>query len=73
MESLADDLVAADQLELSCRNRFVSTIHQAARRDQFSMAQDVRGCGDSSGIVEPTSTSHGRGRTFRRLPPSPQR
>ena len=38
MESLADDLVAADQLELSGRDRFVSTIHQAARRDQFSMA-----------------------------------
>jgi SAM-dependent methyltransferase len=38
MESLADDLVAADQLELGGRNRFVSTIHEAARRDQFSMA-----------------------------------
>jgi SAM-dependent methyltransferase len=38
MESLADDLVAADQLELGGRDRFVSTIHQAARRNQFSMA-----------------------------------
>jgi SAM-dependent methyltransferase len=37
MESLADDLVAANQLELGGRNRFVSTIHQAARRNQFSM------------------------------------
>jgi hypothetical protein len=38
MQSLADDLVATDQLAF-CRaeDRFVSKIHQAARRDQFSM------------------------------------
>ena len=37
MQSLADDLVAADQLAPAERDRFVSRIHQAARRDQFSM------------------------------------
>ena len=37
MESLADDLVSTDQLALADRRRFVSTIHDAARRGQFSM------------------------------------
>ncbi len=37
MQSLADDLVAIDQLAPAERDRFVSKIHQAARRDQFSM------------------------------------
>lgn len=37
MHSLADDLVAADQLALVDRERFVSTIQHAARRNQFSM------------------------------------
>jgi SAM-dependent methyltransferase len=37
MHSLADDLVAADQLAPVDRERFVSTIEHAARRDQFSM------------------------------------
>ena len=37
MESLADDLVAADLLTTADRPRFVSTIHDAARRGQFSM------------------------------------
>ena len=37
MQSLADDLVATDQLAPAERDRFVSKIHQAARRDQFSM------------------------------------
>jgi hypothetical protein len=37
MESLADDLVATDRLAPANRQRFVSTIHDAARRGQFSM------------------------------------
>jgi SAM-dependent methyltransferase len=37
MESLADDLVAGDHLAAADRGRFVSTIHDAARRGQFSM------------------------------------
>ncbi|HYH93707.1 MAG TPA: methyltransferase domain-containing protein [Candidatus Saccharimonadales bacterium] len=37
MESLADDLVSTDRLALADRRRFVSTIHDAARRGQFSM------------------------------------
>ena len=38
MRSLADDLVDAGQLAPADRDEFVSTIHQAALRDQFSMA-----------------------------------
>jgi hypothetical protein len=38
MESLADDLVDADQLAPTDRDGFLSTIRQAALRDQFSMA-----------------------------------
>ena len=38
MQSLADDLVAADQLAPADRDRFMSTIQHAARRDQFSMS-----------------------------------
>ena len=37
MESLADDLVANGRLATADRERFVSTIHDAARRGQFSM------------------------------------
>ena len=37
MESLADDLVAGRQLPTADRDRFVATIHDAARRGQFSM------------------------------------
>ena len=37
MESLADDLVATERLTIAARQRFVSTIHDAARRGQFSM------------------------------------
>jgi ubiquinone/menaquinone biosynthesis C-methylase UbiE len=37
MESLADDLVATDWLATADRQRFVSTIHDAARRGQFLM------------------------------------
>ena len=37
MASLADDLVGADQLAKEDRDRFVSAVHDAARRDQFSM------------------------------------
>ena len=37
MESLADDLVEGNQLTAAQRRRFVSTIHDAARRGQFSM------------------------------------
>ncbi len=37
MESLADDLVATERLTTATRQRFVSTIHDAARRGQFSM------------------------------------
>ena len=38
MSSLADDLVDAGQLQPSDRDRFVSTVHQAARDARFSMA-----------------------------------
>jgi ubiquinone/menaquinone biosynthesis C-methylase UbiE len=37
MESLADDLVATDRLATTDHGRFVSTIHEAARRGQFLM------------------------------------
>jgi polyhydroxyalkanoate synthesis regulator phasin len=37
MESLADDLVATGRMATADRRRFVSTIHDAARRGQFSM------------------------------------
>jgi SAM-dependent methyltransferase len=37
MESLADDLVATDQLATADRTLFLSTIHDAARRGQFLM------------------------------------
>ncbi len=37
MQSLADDLINAEQLTLADREEFVSTIHHAARRGQFSM------------------------------------
>jgi SAM-dependent methyltransferase len=37
MESLADDLFANDRLATANRRRFVSKIHDAARRGQFSM------------------------------------
>lgn len=43
MRSLADDLVAADQLAPADRERFVSTIEQAARRDQFTMSLTMYG------------------------------
>ena len=38
MQSLADDLVARDQLAATERDRFVSTIQRAARQDRFSMS-----------------------------------
>jgi SAM-dependent methyltransferase len=38
MQSLADDLVATDQLSPVARDRFVSRIHQAAREDRFWMS-----------------------------------
>jgi SAM-dependent methyltransferase len=38
MSSLADDLVAAGQLDPAETGRFVATIHDAARQDRFSMA-----------------------------------
>ena len=38
MSSLADDLVAAGQLGVGDRKRFVSTVHTAARERRFSMA-----------------------------------
>ena len=38
MRSLADDLVAADQLVPTDVDRFVATIHRAARADQFTMS-----------------------------------
>ncbi len=37
MESLADDLVTAGQLAPADRERFVATVHDAARRNRFSM------------------------------------
>jgi SAM-dependent methyltransferase len=37
MESLADDLIARDVLPSPDRERFVATIHDAARRGRFSM------------------------------------
>ena len=51
MQSLADDLVAADQLSPADRDRFVSTIRDAARRDQFSMTLTMYA------VVAATSTS----------------
>jgi SAM-dependent methyltransferase len=43
MESLADDLVATDRLATADRRRFVSTVHDAARRGQFSMGLTMFG------------------------------
>jgi SAM-dependent methyltransferase len=43
MESLADDLVATDRLATADRRRFVATIHDAARRGQFSMSLTMFG------------------------------
>ena len=43
MESLADDLVARGRLGTTDRRRFVSTIHDAARRGQFSMRLTMLG------------------------------
>jgi SAM-dependent methyltransferase len=43
MESLADDLVAAGRLTSADRTGFVSTIHDAARRGQFSMSLTMFG------------------------------
>jgi SAM-dependent methyltransferase len=43
MESLADDLVATGRLATANRRRFVSTIHDAARRGQFSMSLTMFG------------------------------
>ncbi len=37
MASLADDLVARDQLASAERERFVTAIHDAARQGRFSM------------------------------------
>jgi hypothetical protein len=37
MESLADDLVATERLAIADRERFLATIHGAARRGRFSM------------------------------------
>jgi SAM-dependent methyltransferase len=41
MESLADDLVSGGHLATADRDRFVSTIHEAARRGQFEMRLTV--------------------------------
>lgn len=38
MQSLADDLVEAGQLDRAAGDRFVATIHDAARQDRFAMA-----------------------------------
>lgn len=38
MRSLAEDLVAADQLDPADADGFVTTIHDAARRDHFTMS-----------------------------------
>jgi SAM-dependent methyltransferase len=43
MESLADDLIATGRLATAGRRRFVSTIHDAARRGQFSMSLTMFG------------------------------
>ena len=43
MESLADDLIAGGRLATADRRRFVSTIHDAARRGQFSMSLTMFG------------------------------
>lgn len=43
MESLADDLVATGWLTTADRRRFLSTIHDAARRGQFSMSLTMFG------------------------------
>ena len=38
MASLADDLVAAGELDAHDHERFVSTVHTAAREGRFAMA-----------------------------------
>jgi SAM-dependent methyltransferase len=43
MESLADDLAATGRLATDDRLRFVSTIHEAARRGRFSMSLTMFG------------------------------
>jgi SAM-dependent methyltransferase len=43
MESLADDLAATGRLATGDHRRFVSTIHDAARRGQFSMSLTMFG------------------------------
>ncbi|MFM2072307.1 MAG: hypothetical protein RLZZ623_2570 [Actinomycetota bacterium] len=43
MESLADDLVATDQLASQERDRFVSQVQAAARSDRFSMSLTMYG------------------------------
>jgi SAM-dependent methyltransferase len=43
MRSLADDLVSASQLDRAEADRFVATIHEAARRGRFSMALTMFG------------------------------
>jgi SAM-dependent methyltransferase len=43
MESLVDDLVATDRLATDDRRWFLSTIHDAARRGQFSMSLTMFG------------------------------
>ena len=43
MRSLADDLVAADQLAPADREGFVSTVEHAARRDRFTMSLTMYG------------------------------
>ena len=43
MESLADDLVATGHLAAADRGRFVSTIHEAARRGRFLMSLTMFG------------------------------
>jgi hypothetical protein len=43
MESLADDLVAMGGLAPTGRSAFVSTIHDAARRGEFSMRLTMYG------------------------------
>ncbi len=43
MSSLAEDLIDAGQLDADERDRFVSTIHSAAREGRFSMALTMFG------------------------------
>jgi SAM-dependent methyltransferase len=43
MESLADDLIVGGRLATADRRRFVSTIHDAARRGQFSLSLTMFG------------------------------